>query len=76
MLKAVEKDTNAELLQQICDILVAGGYFRARLNIEPFDKVRRKKQLSNHVYHCRSSEACAGRSPVATTISIWSSRMT
>ena len=39
MLKTVEVDQNAELLQQICDILVAGGYFRARLNIEPFDKV-------------------------------------
>ena len=40
MLKTVEVDQNTELLQQVCDILVAGGYFRARLNIEPFDKVR------------------------------------
>ena len=23
----------------MCDVLVAGGYFRARLNIEPFDKI-------------------------------------
>ena len=47
MLKTVEKDPNAELLQQICDILVAGGYFRARLNIEPFDKVRTTASMSN-----------------------------
>lgn len=26
-------------MQEICDLLVAGGYFRARLNIEPFDKI-------------------------------------
>lgn len=29
----------ANLLAQINDILVAAGYFRARLNIEPFDKI-------------------------------------
>ncbi len=23
----------------MCDILVAGGYFRARTNIDPFDKI-------------------------------------
>ena len=48
MLKTIEKDQNAELLQQICDILVAGGYFRARLNIEAFDKVRNNASMSNH----------------------------
>lgn len=29
----------AQKLQEICDIFIAGGYFRARLNIEPFDKI-------------------------------------
>ena len=50
MLKTVEKDPNAELLQQVCDILVAGGYFRARLNIEPFDKVRTIALMFNLLY--------------------------
>ena len=27
------------MLQQICDQFVAAGYFRARLAIEPFDKI-------------------------------------
>jgi len=26
-------------MQKINDIMVAAGYFRARLNIEPFDKI-------------------------------------
>lgn len=34
-----EADQNAESLQQICDLLIACGYFRARLPIEPFDKI-------------------------------------
>lgn len=29
----------AQLLQQIQDLLVGAGYYRARLNIEPFDKI-------------------------------------
>lgn len=29
----------SELMQKINDILVAAGYFRARLNIDPFDKI-------------------------------------
>jgi len=29
----------AEVLQKINDLLVSAGYFRARLNIEPFDKI-------------------------------------
>lgn len=35
----IEQQAQNELLQNICDILTAGGYFRARLNIDPFDKV-------------------------------------
>ena len=29
----------AEQLQRVQDLLVAAGYFRARLNIDPFDKI-------------------------------------
>jgi hypothetical protein len=39
MLKTAALDHNAELLQGVCDILIGGGYFRARLAIEPFDKI-------------------------------------
>ena len=39
MLQTNDKDQEAQKLEEICDILVAGGYFRARLNIEPFDKI-------------------------------------
>jgi hypothetical protein len=35
----MQNEAQKELLQKICDILIAGGYFRARLNIDPFDKV-------------------------------------
>jgi hypothetical protein len=28
-----------ERLSKICDLLVGAGYFRARLNIDPFDKI-------------------------------------
>lgn len=35
-----DQDAGAQTLQEICDVLVAGGYFRARLpNISPFDKI-------------------------------------
>jgi hypothetical protein len=39
MLKGIQEDSNSELLQQVCDMLVVAGYFRARLQIEPFDKI-------------------------------------
>ena len=39
MLSGIKEDSNAELLQSICDMLVAAGYFRARLQIEAFDKI-------------------------------------
>jgi CCDC93, coiled-coil domain len=39
MLSGLQDDANAELLQQICDMLIAAGYFRARLAIDPFDKI-------------------------------------
>merc|ERR1712166_1720144 len=41
MLKVAAQGSNhnAELQEQICDTLVAGGYFRARLNIDMFDKL-------------------------------------
>jgi hypothetical protein len=40
MLKvAAQGDHNDDLKEQICDTLVAGGYFRARLNIDMFDKL-------------------------------------
>lgn len=39
MLTGITEDSNSELLQQICDMLVAAGYFRARLAIEAFDKI-------------------------------------
>ena len=52
MLKTIEKDENAELLQKICDMLVVGGYFRARLNIEPFDKVSKRLSLTNLLLIC------------------------
>ena len=39
MLKGKAEDSSQELLQQVCDALVTGGYFRARLPIEPFDKI-------------------------------------
>ena len=39
MLQANDQDQTEQQLQEICDILVAGGYFRARLNIAPFDKI-------------------------------------
>jgi hypothetical protein len=36
----MQEEAQQELLQKINDILIAGGYFRARLNtIEPFDKI-------------------------------------
>ena len=35
----MQNEAQQELIQKICDILIAGGYFRARLNIDPFDKV-------------------------------------
>ena len=37
--KPHQEQAQQEVLQSICDILIAGGYFRARLNIDPFDKV-------------------------------------
>jgi len=39
MLQTNNEDQEGSKLQEICDVLVAGGYFRARLNIEPFDKI-------------------------------------
>ena len=33
MLKGKAEDSSQELLQQVCDALVTGGYFRARLPI-------------------------------------------
>ena len=39
MLSGVKDDEASQLLQQICDSLMGAGYFRARLNIEPFDKL-------------------------------------
>ena len=39
MLSGIKDDSNAELLQQICDLLVTAGYFRARLQIDAFDKI-------------------------------------
>lgn len=36
----MQQEAQQEMLQKICDILIAGGYFRARLStIEPFDKI-------------------------------------
>lgn len=36
----MQEEAQQELIQKINDILIAGGYFRARLNtIEPFDKI-------------------------------------
>lgn len=36
----MQEEAQQELLQKINDIMIAGGYFRARLNtIEPFDKI-------------------------------------
>ena len=39
MLKVNDDNQTSELLQSICDMLVTGGYFRARLPIDPFDKI-------------------------------------
>ena len=36
---AAQEAQQAELLQRIQDLLIAAGYFRARLNIHPFDKI-------------------------------------
>ena len=36
---AVREAELAEVLQKIQDLLIAAGYFRARLNIDPFDKI-------------------------------------
>ena len=33
------EDEDQRNLQEICDMLISGGYFRARLNIDPFDKI-------------------------------------
>jgi hypothetical protein len=36
----MQEEAAQELLQKICDILIAAGYFRARLStIDPFDKI-------------------------------------
>ena len=35
----LKDDLTSELLSTIQDILVTAGYFRARLNIDPFDKI-------------------------------------
>lgn len=36
----MQEEAQQELIQKINDILIAGGYFRARLNtIDPFDKI-------------------------------------
>ncbi len=35
----IQEQQQAELLQKINETLINGGYFRARLNIDPFDKV-------------------------------------
>lgn len=34
-----QQEEQQELLQKIQDLVVAAGYFRARLNIDPFDKI-------------------------------------
>ena len=36
---AQQEHDAAEQMQKIQDMLVAAGYFRARLNIDPFDKI-------------------------------------
>ena len=36
---AAREQEQAELLQKVQDLLIAAGYFRARLNIDPFDKI-------------------------------------
>ena len=36
---AAQEAEQAELLQKIQDLVIAAGYFRARLNIDPFDKI-------------------------------------
>jgi len=36
---AIQEAEQAELLQKLSELLVAAGYFRARLNIPPFDKI-------------------------------------
>ena len=35
----MQEKAAAELLEKINETLINGGYFRARLNIDPFDKV-------------------------------------
>ena len=35
----MKEDERTAILQTICDQFVSAGYFRARLNIEPFDKI-------------------------------------
>jgi hypothetical protein len=35
----LKDDLQSELMSTIQDILVTAGYFRARLNIDPFDKI-------------------------------------
>jgi hypothetical protein len=35
----VKEDERTAILQTICDQFVAAAYFRARLNIESFDKI-------------------------------------
>jgi hypothetical protein len=35
----LKDDLTSELYTTICDILVTAGYFRARLPIEPFEKI-------------------------------------
>ena len=36
----MQEEAAQELLQKICDILIAAGYFRARLStLDPFDKI-------------------------------------
>ena len=36
---AIHEEEQKELFQKIQDLLIAAGYFRARLNIDPFDKI-------------------------------------
>lgn len=43
----IQEQQQAELLAKINETLINGGYFRARLNIDPFDKVKIKNNLKD-----------------------------
>ena len=66
----MQEKAAAELLEKINETLINGGYFRARLNIDPFDKVNLIKLMI-----LRFSEVCVGLSLVATMTLILISKM-